>query len=234
MISLGERMKTYYEGCYKISLTRRTPVILRLDGRAFHSLTRDACDRPFDNHFHESLLSAACRVLEDAQGAKCAYIQSDEISILLCDFDRLTTQAWFGNDLQKLVSVTAGQCSSVFSDEFGYRAHFDCRAFNLPEAEVNNYFVWRQQDWLRNSVTMLASKFFSHSELEGKNKEERKSMLLDIGEDWEELPDRWKYGTFLSMSGSRFLTPWYAWERCPRFVSEGQDLMARFMEPEEE
>jgi len=103
-LSIGDRMKLYYENRYRIFLTRRTPVIVRLDGKAFHSLTRH-CNKPFDPDFMDSKLYAGQYLAQETQGFKLAYVQSDEINILLTDYDTLQTEAYFDYNLQKLVSV---------------------------------------------------------------------------------------------------------------------------------
>ena len=86
--SIGGRMKDNYEDRYRIKLTRRTPVIVRLDGKAFHTLTR-GCEKPFDAALQETMEGTAIELCKQMQGAKCAYVQSDEISILMTDFDNL-------------------------------------------------------------------------------------------------------------------------------------------------
>jgi tRNA(His) 5'-end guanylyltransferase len=152
---LAARMKNCYEDPYRLRLTRRTPVIIRLNGRSFHALTRK-CKRPYDENFRACLCFAAEKLCEEIQGAKCAYVQSDEISILLVDFSRFDTEAWFDNNLQKMVSVAASICAVSFSAKFGLPGYFDARAFNIPKDDVVNYFIWRQKDAERNSVMMLA------------------------------------------------------------------------------
>jgi tRNA(His) guanylyltransferase len=173
---IGTRMKENYEDRYRIKLTRRMPVILRLDGKAFHTLTR-GMERPFDDNFQKAMQYVAIGLCQECQGAKCAYVQSDEISILLTDFDALQTEAWFDYNLQKMVSVAAGWASVLFSRWTKKRAVFDCRAFNVPKEEVCNYFIWRQQDWIRNSIQMLAHAHYSHKELHKKNTKDMHEML---------------------------------------------------------
>jgi len=199
--SIGDRMKENYESRYRVKLTRRTPVILRLDGKAFHTLCK-CMQKPFDETFIKGMVYAAGNVCEEIQGAKCAYIQSDEVSILLTDFDQLNTSAWFDYNLQKLVSVAAAMMSVNFSRwlsqmfEINY-AVFDCRAFNIPKEEVCNYFIWRQKDWIRNSVHMLARSVFSQKELQNKKVSDMLNMLQERGIDWHELDAVYKNGTFI-------------------------------------
>jgi len=182
--SLGDRIKNNYENRNRYYLTRRVPVIMRLDGKAFHTVTKH-CAKPFDSVLSLCMLNTAKALLKEVQGAKCAYKQSDEISILIADFDKLTTEAWFDYNIQKMTSVSAGIASATFSMDFMHEedkiAVFDSRVFNIPKEEVCNYFIWRQQDWIRNSVQMLARCHFSHKELHKKSNSDLHEMLHTKG-----------------------------------------------------
>lgn len=203
--SIGNRMKSNYEFRQRYYLTRRTPVILRLDGRSFSQLTRK-CIKPFDCRFASVMDDVATYLVTNIQGAKCAYKQSDEISILLTDFDTFTTDAWFDYNKSKIESISAGMASASFSLMYDQLAMFDCRAFNLPKEEVCNYFIWRQQDWIRNSVNMLASSLYSDKELFGKNNTERQDMIYEKGLNWSELDDKWKNGSFVTRCDISYTT----------------------------
>ena len=203
MKPIMSRMKDNYEDRYRIKLTRRTPVVIRLDGKAFHSLTKK-CLKPFDFSFHRSMMSATLDLVEEIQGAKCAYVYSDEVSVLVTDYDRLETDAWFDYNLQKMVSVSAAIMSIAFTarwrepGNWEVKGCFDSRAFNLPESEVNNYFVARQQDCIRNSIQALAQSEFPHKELQGLNQIQLLDKLRrekDI--IWEARLPRKNYGTFI-------------------------------------
>lgn len=194
--AIGDRMKKNYEDRYRFYLTRRTPVIMRLDGKAFHTLTKN-CKKPFDEAFANAMLFTAKYLFKEIQGAKCAYIQSDEISILITDFDKLTTDAWFDYNIQKMTSVSAGLASAFFTKYWATTtAVFDSRVFNIPTEEVCNYFIWRQMDWVRNSVQMLAQHHFSQKQLHGKNQADMHEMLHGIGVNWNDLNEHWKNGMF--------------------------------------
>jgi tRNA(His) 5'-end guanylyltransferase len=201
---LGDRMKNNYENRSRYKLTRRTPVIMRLDGRAFHTVTRE-CQKPFDIVFATCMVSTAQELIGEIQGAKLAYVQSDEISILITDFDRLTTDAWFDYNIQKMTSISAGIASAIFSklrythpDAYNEKiAVFDCRVFNIPKEEVCNYFVWRQKDWIRNSVQMLAQSKFSHKQLDKKSQADMHEMLYTQNINWADLSPIWKNGTLI-------------------------------------
>ena len=230
-MDLGDRMKQNYENRYRTYLTRRTPVIMRLDGKAFHTLTK-GCERPFDDDLRGYMINAAMGVLQEVQGARCAYIQSDEINILITDYAKLTTEAWFDYNVQKMVSVAASVCSVAFSKVFGASAHFDCRVFNIPAAEVCNYFIWRQKDWERNSLFMFANSLYSAKELHKKGASDIHDMLHDKGENWAYLPSYWKAGTLisqLSILGDKF----WDYNAAPIFT-ENRDVIERLLIAEEE
>lgn len=201
MKDLGDRMKGYYENRARYYLIRRTPVIIRVDGRAFHTFTR-GFRKPFDQRMIDAMVVAAMHVFGEAQGCKLAYIQSDEASFVLTDYDELTTDAWFGYNKSKLESISASIMTAAFARamrlaDIKELAYFDARAFNIPEAEVVNYFLWRAKDWSRNSITMLAQAHFSHAELQGKSVPDMHEMLHGIGQNWTNLTEEERNGTFL-------------------------------------
>lgn len=194
--SLGNRIKSNYEDRQRFYLTRRTPVIMRLDGKAFHTFTKNAI-KPYDFNIVKAMQSTALKLLHEIQGAKCAYVQSDEISILITDFDDLQTEAWFDYNISKMVSVSAAIASVKFSSLFNKPAYFDSRVFNIPKEEVINYFRWRYLDWLRNSIQMLAQSLYSHKELQNKNTKQLHDMCIAKGDNWAKLNSVYKNGTFM-------------------------------------
>lgn len=111
--TLGDRMKDY-ENVPRISLTKKMPVIIRLDGKAFHSFTR-GMKRPFDPVLIETMQRTAQFLCENVMNCKLAYTQSDEISLLLIDYEKNESQQWFQNSLQKMVSVAASMATLAFN-----------------------------------------------------------------------------------------------------------------------
>lgn len=194
--SLGNRMKTY-ESVSKSKLMRRTPVIIRLDGKAFHTWTK-GLERPFDEGLSNLMADTTKALCENIQNVVLAYTQSDEISLLLKDWTELNTEQWYDASIQKMVSVSASIATAYFNE---YRlnyfptkppAMFDARVFNIPVPEVPNYFIWRQQDATRNSVQMLGQSEFSHKELQGKSNNSVQDMLmLERGINWNDI-ETWK------------------------------------------
>jgi tRNA(His) 5'-end guanylyltransferase len=206
--SLGDRMKEFYENRSKLYLPRRVPVIIRLDGKAFHTFTK-GLKKPYDEIFHNAMNATTKYLCENIQGCKLGYTQSDEITLLLTDYDTLTTDAWFGYSVQKMCSVAASMATMAFNKFFAYEyeelnrmvsvwespdddvdymytvydkmvkgALFDARCFSIPKEEVTNCFIWRQQDATRNAVQMLGQCNFSHKALHGKSCNDIQDMLM--------------------------------------------------------
>lgn len=194
--ALGTRMKEQYETRTRTLLPRRTYTIIRLDGKAFHTWTR-GFERPYDKPFIHRFDASVMSLMPHVQGAQFAYTQSDEASILLTDFATPETDAWFDGQVQKIVSVTASMMSAAFNRLYPYRsmAFFDCRVFTIPDrTEVENYFIWRQQDAERNSLQMLCQAHFSAKQLHGKDRAQQHEMLHSVGANWATEPARFKRG----------------------------------------
>jgi tRNA(His) guanylyltransferase len=207
--STGDRFKENYEDRSRFYLTRRTPVIIRVDGRAFSQLTKK-CWKPFDAHFKTSMQLAALKTAESIQGCVAFYTQSDEASFLLEDYSQLETQAWFDYNKSKIETIAASTMTAHFNRHWNTVnktfGTFDARSFNLPKEEVVNYFIWRMRDWERNSVNMLSLAHFSAKELHGKSSDERKEMLKSAKQDWDSLPFDLKFGSFHTKEGGGFIS----------------------------
>lgn len=113
--ALGDRMKNNYENRYRFYLTRRTPVIVRVDGNAFHTFTR-GLDRPFDADFMKIMQKTCLSLCQNIQGCVGGYVQSDEISLLLVDYQTLESDAWFDYNLQKITSLAAARATLAFNE----------------------------------------------------------------------------------------------------------------------
>ena len=220
---LGIRMKTYYEGIPKTKLMRRTPVAIRLDGKAFHTFTR-GFQKPFDEVLGAAMRDTMKYLCENIQGCVLGYTQSDEITLILCDYQKLNTSAWFDYEVQKMCSVAASMATMAFNKAFeshsflermrgdksqnGYHigtmykqalergAMFDARVFNIPKEEVTNLIYWRQLDATRNSIQMVGQAHFSHNELHEKSCDRIQDMLfLEKGINWNDFPVHLKRGS---------------------------------------
>lgn len=199
-LQIGDRMKTYYEKPFNFQLPWRMPVIVRVDGKTFHTFTKHM-ERPFDDKFISDMMGLSLYLCESIHTAQFAYCQSDEVSILLHPYKKLDTQPYFNNEVQKIVSVVAGMASSYFSQVYKREAVFDARVFVLPEDEVVNYFLWRQQDATRNSVSMLAQSLYHHTELHQKDSKVKQEMIFKkSGQNWNDLPTHKKRGFCVSKS----------------------------------
>lgn len=220
---LGNRMKEYYENIPKTKLTRRCPVILRIDGKAFHTFTK-GFQKPFDKILIISMQETMKYLCENIQGCVLGYTQSDEITLVLIDYKKLTSQAWFDYEVQKICSIAASMATMAFNNIFTHiysqiyidmktkgeqienlvdtycfkcgKAMFDCRCFNIPKEEVTNCIYWRQLDAIRNSIQMVGQANFSHKELHNKTCNDIQDMLMtqkDI--NWNDLPTYQKRGS---------------------------------------
>jgi tRNA(His) guanylyltransferase len=194
MVKLSDRMKGY-ERVSDLVLPSRLPVILRLDGNSFSKLTSGSrFEKPFDLSFIEAMDEAAREVLSYCSGAQFAYIQSDEISILLRNDQTHQTEPFLANRVQKITSLTAAKASVAFNKKtrdlgIETEAIFDCRVFVVPPQEVNNYFLWRQEDCFKNCMSSYAywkarqahGRKTALKMLDGKNTEERQEILFQLG-----------------------------------------------------
>lgn len=200
-------MKHNYEEVSRTRLLRRMPVAIRIDGKAFHTFTR-GLRRPFDSILTASMQQTMLKLCENVQGCVLGYTQSDEITLVLVDYKKLTSDAWFDYEVQKMCSIAASMATNYFNkafsdevekwikanptlqgdDDVAYYASlvecthkgamFDARCFNVPIEEVTNLIYWRQLDASRNSVEMLARAYFSHKQLDHKNCSQMQDMLM--------------------------------------------------------
>lgn len=253
--SLGNRMKQY-EAVPKNFLTRRTPVIIRLDGKAFHSVTK-GFDKPFDSTIERAMKETMLYLCRNIQGCVLGYTQSDEITLVLCDYQNIDTDAWFSYNVQKMVSVAAAMATFAFStnldkiacelerlDQFDVKIDlinkklcngifFDARAFNLPKEEVVNCLIWRQQDATRNSIQGLAQSLFSHKELQGLNCSKLQDKIFnERGINWNDLSVYQKRGV-CAIKGLKFVNSvgvkdnWIIDDNTPIFTQERDYITSR-------
>jgi tRNA(His) 5'-end guanylyltransferase len=257
--SLSDRMKENYENRSKTYLTRRTPCIIRLDGKAFHSFTK-GFQKPYDEVFHKAMNSTLQYLCKNIQGCKFGYTQSDEISLLLTDYDTLTTDAWFDYNVQKMASIAASMATLQFNKAFrtyvneytsgktldNYSiellkakdkgAMFDARCFSIPKEEVTNCFIWRQQDATRNAIQMLGQTYFSANQLNAKNTDMIQEMLWQEHRvNFNDMPIEFKRGVccFKSIKevNDTTRTEWFIDRECPIF-SQNREYIERFLPKE--
>lgn len=220
---LGNRMKEYYENIPKTKLMRRCPLIMRCDGKSFHTFCRNF-QKPFDEVLIKTMQETMKYLCENIQGCVLGYTQSDEITLVLVDYKKITSQAWFDYEVQKMCSIAASMTTMAFNKffrdnvgDFLYEnydeqyladyietlqnavdkgAMFDCRCFNIPKEEVTNCIYWRQLDASRNSIQMVGQANFSHKELQNKSCNDIQDMLMvQKGINWNDLPIYQKRGS---------------------------------------
>lgn len=205
--SLESRMKRY-EQASKSYLVRKVPVMIRIDGKAFHTFTK-GLKRPFDALFRNTMEKTMQYLCQNIQGCVFGYTQSDEISLVLTDYATISTDAWFEYNVQKMCSIAASMATLAFNkffmeevtlqiknfadddtqppEDFDYllklqnkffQAMFDAKAFSVPKDEVCNNFIWRQQDATRNSIASVGQVYFTQKELMGKDCGQIQDMLF--------------------------------------------------------
>lgn len=204
--TLGDRMKSM-ESTSQNTILPRCPAILRLDGRAFHTFTKQF-EKPFDEKLHECFVSTTKKLMQDIGGtARLGYTQSDEVSILLYDCNRYESAHWFGRNVQKICSIGASVFTGFFNNFLDFEdsfAAFDARVFSIPEEDVPNYFIWRLKDCRRNSINAYAQSKVSHKELQGKSVND---LQLQFPE-WHDLPSWCREGQFIDSDGGLTNSPY--------------------------
>ena len=241
--NLGIRMKDY-EQRNQYYLQKRTPVIIRVDGKAFHTFTRNL-KKPFDSIFVNAMIQTMEHMAIDMQNCIFAYQQSDEITFVLKDYSQLNTEAWFDYRTDKLCSISASMATYYFNMYFREKAEhyitahpdgeysdilrrtiispamFDARCFNIPREEVINLIYWRQLDAVRNSIQAAGQAKFSHKQLMGKSCKMIKEMLEENGTPWENLPTYLQRGTCAIREGKEWITDY----SMPMLVKEGREYL---------
>lgn len=217
--SLSSRMKDY-ESCYGFKIPNRSYVIIRLDGKGFSKYTKNF-DKPFDDMLSNVMDTATIELCKYMTPA-FAYTQSDEVSLVFSTIDNIDAEMDFDGKLQKFCSISASKmtaafnkkmlemlalsmpCESLVAAIFSNQlpqidAVFDSRVFVIPDIrEVSNYFVWRQQDCTRNSVSMAAHALLGHSATMNKSSDEKQEMLFqEKGINWNDYAVKYKRGTVI-------------------------------------
>ena len=217
----------YYRGLSDYKLLPNSYVLVMLDGRSFSHMVKNKFLKPFDDNFIRMMNETAEYVCKNVQGCKFAFVQSDEISLVLTDFDTPTTDAFFSNRLCKMQSIIASLATAKFNQlmasyhfdkmwDEGYPPdlsvddicnkieelplyQFDCKCWNVPT--YNDVFAWilyRQNDCIKNSKQQTAQTCIPHKELLGKNTDEQIALLKETkGIDWNLFPNDRKYGRFI-------------------------------------
>lgn len=213
---LAKTMKSY-ENVPRMALMEGVPVIIRVDGRAFKNFTKGLA-APFDEVFRTAMRNTMIALCANVGNCVLGYTFSDEISLVLIQ-KTPSTDPWFKNEVEKMVSNSASLATLFFNREFVaaaskaiekdpalkkryepkfWRATFDSRVFNLPEKEITNYLLWRQMDCMRNSIAsaVRALPGITHATTHGQDLTAMKMMLSGGGTPWESFSSYNRYGVF--------------------------------------
>ena len=205
----GDRMKEY-EAVADAKLTRKLPIIVRLDGNSFSKFTKvQKFQKPYDPVFCEAMLDATQALLSYCSGAQIGYTQSDEITLLLRNDQTPDTQPFLANRVEKICSLLASTAAVEFSVNLTMKlgkpikAAFDARVYVIPHSEVNNSFLWRQMDAWHNCVSAvshygLKEKYGSKTAqkmLHGKSLSDRHEIIFrELGFNMNDYPVKYKRG----------------------------------------
>lgn len=211
----------YYRGLTDYKLTPNSNILVMLDGRNFSTLVKNNFKKPFDDDFIDMMNKTAQYLCKNIQGAKFAYVQSDEISILITDYDTPDTDTLFGGRLCKIQSILAAAATCEFNRQLTLYhlnkcalkdryvildtiekmklAQFDCKAWVVPsQNDVFAWFLYRQIDCIRNSKQQTAQTYIPHKRLFKLNTDEQiKQVLKETGINWDMFDDQYKYGRFI-------------------------------------
>ncbi len=220
--NIEDRM-LYLRSLTDYKLMPNSYVMIMLDGRSFSSTIKKYFKKPFDDTFISIMNETAIYLCEQIQGCKFAYVQSDEISLVVTDFETPETDAFFKYRLEKITSLCASIATSKFNQLMTIEAfnrvdkesftksdiinvietmrlhQFDCKAWNVPSYnDVYTWFLFRQSDCLRNSKQQTARTYLTHKECTGKKVDELINILKETKDiDWDNFDDGKRYGRFI-------------------------------------
>lgn len=201
--ALGDRQKAFEAREAGRKLMPGLPVLVRLDGRSFHTFTR-GLERPYDARLSHALIETA-KYLVDKANASIGYCQSDEISLAFPSMDPSVSMIFDGRT-QKLTSVLAAMATAKLNQQIALhipeKAHLlpvmDARAWAVSNLDLAaEHFVWREMDATRNSLTMAAHSFYSQKELHKVGFTQKHDMLHAKGVNWNDYPAMFKRGTYV-------------------------------------
>ena len=218
-LTLKERMKSL-QATRDYKLDKDSYILCHIDGRAFSKMIKKRFRLPFDDEFMRMMDDTAAYVCENVQGAKLAYVQSDEISIVITNFkyevgELLQGSSFFDYRLCKLQSIIASLATAKFNQLYTIRMlsmdsdksfnqqinempliQFDCKCWDVKMYEdMFAWFKFRQNDCIRNSKQQFAQAYCSHKDLLNKNSDEQILYCkLKTGNDWDALSGQYKYG----------------------------------------
>lgn len=209
----------YYRGLNDSRLIPNMPVLVMLDGHCFSKIIKTRYELPFDDKFINLMNETAAYICSKIQGAIFAYTQSDEISILIKDYINPDSDAFFGYRTCKLLSLIAAEATAFFNRKLFETilkdaptieaaksflfttplATFDCKVWNVPnDNEVFAWFLYRQNDCIRNSMQQFAQTYVPHKELLNKTAADQVELAkAKVGKDWNVIDNGKKYGRLI-------------------------------------
>ena len=190
-----------------VQLDRDLYHVIRVDGRAFHTVTKGMAF-PMSPEFMKSMDTVAEYMCGEIQGAKLGFVQSDEISILVTSFGP-KTQMWFGGVLRKWLSISAGMASAVMSTELGRPVQFDSRVISMNRTDVIRYFLWRQSDCARNAIQAAAQHHIGHKNIHGSDRAKQLQQLQAAGVNFtDQYPQEFRQGRVVLPEPAKYTATW--------------------------
>lgn len=235
-----DKLGNYMKEFEKVETSRKCPLgkplIVRLDGRAFHSFTQ-GLTRPFDNGLSELMRQTTLMLVKELH-ALVGYTQSDEITLIWYIPENSESQYLFGGRYQKIATIAAATATAFFNKNLSEfvpkKAHlvpvFDGRAFSVNTLhDAYLCLFWRQTDAIKNSITMTALSHFSHKKLQGVGSSKKLQMLREIGVYWEQYPEKFQRGSFFARVTAEVAFTPEELERIPEKYRPTEPVMRSFV-----
>lgn len=256
-ITLNEELQEY-ESKSKIHLTKKVPVFIRVDGKAFKTFTK-GFKKPYDELLSKTMMQTMQAMCEEIQGCVFGYTASDEITIILTDYHKWNSEPWLNYDAQKMSSEAASIATEAFNRFFNenrkvlrspknadeisiYEAYeractigarFEARCFNVPEDRVCEMIFWRQNNHRRNVIQSIGRLYFSRKELLGKCNDEVLDMLYEKEHIvWNNLPVVYRIGACCTKGKSPFVgkKSWSVDKHMPMICDENKAYLQEIMD----
>lgn len=242
MSELEERMLEF-RSKIDYRLLKEQPVLAMIDGRNFSKLIKNSYTKPFDLEFIDLMNKTAEYCIAKIQCCKFAYVQSDEISFFI-DSRKEESTPFFEYRLCKLLSIIPSMATGIFNklrlqkNPDSKLCEFDCKVWNVPtDNDVFAWFLYRQNDCIRNSKSQAAQTYLSHKELMNLNVDQQLTKLLEQkGIDWNSYDPGMKYGRFIWKEQKEYISPEYGtymrsmYEAKPAWQLNGEGGRHRFFE----
>lgn len=107
-------------------------ILAHIDGRSFSKMVKNKFNKPFDDSFIEMMNQTAEYLCENVQACHLAYVQSDEITLLLKK-NNPDGDVFFGGRLCKMQSIIASLATAKFN-----------QLMTIYNITKNNYFFTKE------------------------------------------------------------------------------------------